>query len=103
MADLKKRVLSLSTGKTIKLWGNSIAISKSLEIGEGYAPNMYAYVVPQASDKATPTVLNPHGLTKEEMLELADMNIRLWMDLKDSIRLHGVGSAKVFNKDALLI
>lgn len=103
MAELKKRVLSLSTGKTIKLWGNSIAISKSLEISEGYAPNIYAYAPSGSSDKAAPSVANPHALTKEELLELADMNIRLWMDLKDSIRIHGAASAKVFNKEAILV
>jgi len=37
MADLKRRTLLLSSGKHIKLFGNSIAIGKSLEIGEGYA------------------------------------------------------------------
>ncbi|WP_315819362.1 hypothetical protein [Paraflavitalea speifideaquila] len=41
MADLKRKPLSLSSGKLLKLYGNSIAISKSLEIGEGYAPNIF--------------------------------------------------------------
>ena len=39
MAEFKRRTLFLSSGKQIKLFGNSIAIGKSLEIGEGYAPN----------------------------------------------------------------
>jgi hypothetical protein len=37
MADLKKRTLHLSSGKQINLFGNSLAIGKSLEIGEGGA------------------------------------------------------------------
>jgi len=36
MADLKRRTLQLSSGKHVKLFGNSVAISKSLEINEGY-------------------------------------------------------------------
>ena len=35
------------------------------------------------------------------MMELADYNIRLWMDLKDNIRKHGLNSPKIFNSDAL--
>lgn len=101
MADLKKRVLTFSTGKLIKLYGNSIAIGRSMEVGEGYAPNIFAYQHPQGTDK-TASVLNPHKLTPDELLELADFNIRLWMDFKDSVRRHGITNPKVFNKDAVL-
>ncbi|OJV52295.1 MAG: hypothetical protein BGO31_05545 [Bacteroidetes bacterium 43-16] len=102
MAEIKKRILTLSSGKIIKLWGNSLAIGKSLEIGEGYAPNLFSYSLSQTADKSVPTVSNPHGLNKEEFLELADYQIRLWMDLKDAIRLHGIGSIKVFNKEGMI-
>lgn len=102
MADLKRRVLSFSNGKQVKLWGNSIAIGKSLEISEGYAPTIISHVVPQGSDKAAPTVANPHGLTKDELLELADYQIRLWMDFKDAVRKHGINNAKLFNKEGML-
>lgn len=91
----------LSTGKQIKLFGSSMAIGKSLEIGEGYAPNIFSYIVEQPEGKLTPTVSNPHKLTPEEMMELADYNIRLWMDLKDNIRKHGLNSPRIFNSDAL--
>lgn len=102
MAELKKRMLTFSSGKVVKLWGNSLAIGKSLEVGEGYAPNFFSYSVTQTGDKSTATVSNPYGLTKEELLELADYQIRLWMDLKDGIRTHGTGSVKVFNKDGMI-
>lgn len=42
MAELKRRTLHLSSGKQIKLFGNSIAIGKSLQIGEGYTPNIFS-------------------------------------------------------------
>jgi hypothetical protein len=43
MAELKRRTLLLSTGKQIKLFGTSMAIGKSLEIGEGYAPKYFPF------------------------------------------------------------
>jgi len=92
MADFKRRTLLLSNGKQIKLFGNSIAIGKSLEIGEGYAPNIFSCTSDQSKEKSTLTVLNPYQLTSGEVMEVADYNIRIWMDLKDNIRKHGTGS-----------
>ena len=76
-----------------------MAISKSLEIGEGYAPNIFSYTDEQLDGKNTPSVSNPHKLTPEEMMELADFNIRLWIELKENIRKYGLNSIKVFNSD----
>ena len=101
MADLKRRTLLLSSGKSIKLFGNSIAIGKSLEIGEGYAPNIFSSIEAEPEGKTLSVVSNPHKLTAEEIQELADYNIRLWMDLKDNIRKHGISSPKIFNSDVL--
>jgi len=97
MADFKRRTLLLSSGKQIKLFGNSIAIGKSLEIGEGYAPNIFSYIDDQTTPKPTAAVSNPYELTPDEINELADYNIQLWMDLKANIRKHGLNSSKVFN------
>lgn len=101
MADIKRRTLILSSGKQIKLFGNSIAIGKSLEIGEGYAPNILAVGSVVSNDKATPAISNPHKLSGEEIMELADYNMQLWMDLKNNIRKYGLDSAKVFDGDAI--
>lgn len=102
MAELKKRILSLSTGRQIKLYGNSLAIGKSLEIGEGYAPNVLSFASDPNGEKASITVANPFKFTAEEIQEIADYNIRLWMELKDNIRKHGIGSNRIFNKEGLL-
>lgn len=124
MTDFKRRSLILNSGKQIKLFGNSIAISKSLQIGEGYAPNIFSCaeqqqeikassdggkvpqenkpVSEQSSMKKVISVANPYQLTEAEILEIADYNIRLWMDLKDNIRKYGMKNPKVFNRDALL-
>ena len=101
MADLKRRTLILSSGKQVKLFGSSVAIGKSLEIGEGYAPNIFSCISDQESEKSTPVVSNPYKLTPDEMMELADYNIQLWMDLKANIRRHGLNNPKIFNSDAL--
>lgn len=100
MAEFKRRTLFLSNGKTIRLFGNSIAIGKTLEIGEGYAPNIFSCSSDTSTEKLTTVVLNPYKITPEEMMELADYNIRLWMDLKDNIRKHGLDNPKVFSNDA---
>ncbi len=102
MAELKRRTLLLSSGKQIKLFGTSIAISKSLEVGEGYAPNIFSCVEEQPEGKGTPTtsLSNPHKLTKDEILELADYNIQLWMDLKTNVRKHGIDT-KIFTQDMM--
>ena len=102
MADLKKRLLTLSTGKQIKLYGNSIAINKSLELSEGYAPNILSFNSEGPSEKSTPSVLNPHKLTTDEIQELADYNILLWMQLKDNLRKHGLNNTKIFNREGML-
>jgi hypothetical protein len=101
MADFKRRTLLLSSGKQIKLFGSSIAIGKSLEIGEGYAPNIFSCTSEPIAVKSTASVNNPHDLSSEEIMEMADYNIQLWMDLKANIRKHGLQSAKIFNQDAL--
>ncbi len=93
MAEFKKKVLVLSTGKLIKLYGNSMAIGRSLEIGEGYAPNVYA----AAGDGVT----NPHQLSAEELMETADYIIQLWMDLKANVRKYGMESGNVFSKEGV--
>lgn len=96
MAEFKRKTLLLSSGKQIQLFGSSVAIGKSLEIGEGYAPNIFSCINNHGEDKPPGVVLNPHQLTFEEMMELADFNIQLWMDLKANIRKHGVESSKDF-------
>lgn len=99
MADFKRRTLLLSSGKQIKLFGNSMAIGKTLEIGEGYAPNIFACIEEQQDGKTPAGVSNPHKLNPDELAELADYNIQLWMDLKAAIRKHGSNSPKIFGQE----
>jgi len=99
MADLKRRTLQLSSGKQIKLFGNSVAISKSLEIGEGYAPNILSLVEEQPDSKNGVALSNPHRLTIEDLMELADFNIQLWMDLKAKLRQYGQLDPRIFGQE----
>ncbi len=99
MADLKRRTLQLSSGKQIKLYGNSVAINKSLEIGEGYAPNILSLVDEQQESKTPAGLSNPHRLTVDELMELADFNIQLWMDLKAGLRRYKEVDPRIFGQD----
>ncbi len=121
MADIKRRTLTLIGGKQIKLYGNSMAIGSSLEVGEGAAPNILSFMEQSEDEKldgtmpdftaenkpkkakpvAKPvaTVLNPYRLTVMEILEMADFNIQLWMQLKDNIRRYGLDNPRIFNRE----
>ena len=121
MTEFKRRTLFLNTGRQIKLYGNSMAIAASLEIGEGSAPNIFSFIEQNPSDKSnseisitspdgkllkdklskksTAEVLNPHRLTETDLMEIADYNIRLWLDLKDNIRRYGSDNPKIFNRE----
>lgn len=128
MAEFKRRTLYLASGKQVKLFGNSMAIGRSLEIGEGYAPNIFSCVQQETeSIKSTPTpvkpsgdllkdpakerekplpkhhaiVSNPFRLSETDLMEIADYNIRLWLDLKDNIRKFGVSNPQLFNGETL--
>lgn len=101
MAEFKRQTFQLSTGKQIRLYGNSFFINRNLEIGEGFVPNVFSLFEDQSDGKPSSTVSNPHKLTPEELGELADYNIRLWLDLKDSIRNSGINNPKVFSRESI--
>lgn len=103
MAEFKRQTFQLSTGKQIRLHGNSFFINRSLEIGEGFVPNIFSLFEEQSDGKASTTVSNPHRLTPEELHELADYNIRLWLDLKESIRNSGINNPKVFSRETIRV
>ncbi len=100
MAELSKRILKLSTGRQVKLYGTSIGISGTLEIGEGYAPNLLALNAEVKTDKTTAShVHNPNHFTAEELMELADYMMQLWLQLKINIRKYGTESPKLFARE----
>ena len=103
MAEFKRRTLILSSGKQIKLYGDSMAIGPSLELGEGSAPNIFSqapsHFTENATDKSPSKIANPYRLTAEELHDIADYNIQLWMDLKAAIRKYGVDNSKIFNQE----
>lgn len=123
MTDFKRRTLHLMTGKQIRLYGNSMAIGSSLEIGEGSAPNIFSYlereveskkkieippekeenevdITKKVARKKQAIVQNPHQLSAADLLEIADYNIQLWQDLKRNIRKYGVEDPRVFDQES---
>jgi hypothetical protein len=97
MAELKRQTFHFTNGKQIKLHGNSFFINRSLEIGEGSVPNIFFLFQDLLGSKTLTSVSNPYKLTAEELMELADYNSRLWLELKEAIRKHGITSPGVFN------
>lgn len=98
MATIKKRVLALTSGKTIKLSGHSLCISSTLEIGEGFTKNVLGINESYKKGGTQDQVLNPYTLTKDEIYEIADYNIFLWMELKGKIRQFNLESINIFKK-----
>lgn len=101
MAELRKKLLSLASGRQVRLYGSSIAISKGLEIGEGCAPNIFSFSGTEGASDPDGKVINVHNLSANDLEEIADYNIQLWMNLKANLRRHGVENPKVFNHDAI--
>ena len=99
MAEFKRQTFQLQSGKQLKLNGNSFFINRSLEIGEGFVPNIFSLFEEQMDSKRAASIINPYKLTPYELHELADYNIRLWLDLKESIRSNGVNNPKVFSRE----
>lgn len=102
MAELKRQTFFFSTGKQIRLYGTGFGITRSFEIGE-ITPNIFSLPESQEDGKLMTTISNPHRLTKDELLELADYIIRLCMDFKDNLRKYDVTNLKVFNKENIQV
>ncbi|MVT07736.1 hypothetical protein [Chitinophaga tropicalis] len=99
MAVIKKRVLQLSTGKQVKLSGMTLCITSFLEVGEGFTRNILYSDEDRPKEASPSPVANPYGLTQDEIMEMADYCIGLWMQLKDRIRQHGIKSPEIFRRN----
>lgn len=93
MAEFKRRTLRFSTGKQMSLYGNSISIGRTLEVGEGNIPNILALPIDPNTEQK---IQNPQHLTADEVMELADYMTGLWLQLKENIRRYGLESPKIF-------
>jgi hypothetical protein len=100
MAEIKRKMLLLSSGKQIKLTGTGLAIAKNLNVSEGYVPYVFSCAEEQKEDVQGSVILNPHKLTSDEIYDMADYNIQLWMDLKANIRKYGPDDPRVFSADS---
>ncbi len=100
MAELKRRLFLFTSGKQIRLYGNSMAIGRNMEIGEGNAPTILSVQEADAKGNSPAIIINPHKLAVDDFMEMADYNIQLWMNLKANIRKYGLDNPKIFSADA---
>jgi hypothetical protein len=100
MAEVKRKILLLSSGKQIKLTGTGLAIAKNLNISEGYIPYVFSCAEEQKDNVTDTIILNPHKLTADEIHDMADYNIQLWMDLKANIRKYGTNDPRIFSAES---
>jgi hypothetical protein len=97
MAILKKDTIIFSSGRQIKVPGGILSISRSLELADYYSRNVLYYEVEHRKNKDVEPVGNVYNLTKDEVIEIADCMIQLWIELKDNVRKSGIKSSEIFN------
>lgn len=69
---------------------------------QGSAPNIFSCMeIEKEPGKPISSVLNPFKLSADELQEIADYNIRLWLDFKENLRKMGTDDPKIFNTDAV--
>ncbi len=97
MANVKKDQMSFENGRQLTIPGGIVSISKSLELADYYSRSILFYDPISKTNKAVEPVQNIYNLTGNELIELADNMIRLWIDLKDNVRKYGIKSPEIFN------
>ncbi|WP_207510442.1 hypothetical protein [Longitalea luteola] len=97
MAVLKKDIITFSSGRQIKVLGGIFSIVSSLELADYYSRLVFFYDHDSKNNKELPSVKNIYNLTKEELIEVADCMIMLWIDLKDNVRKYGIDNPEIFN------
>ncbi|MEC5143058.1 hypothetical protein [Chitinophaga sp. 212800010-3] len=89
MAIVKKDTIVFSNGREITAPGGIISITRTLELSDYYSRNVFFL---DSSGK----VINIYQLTKDELIEIADLMIQLWMELKDNVRQADITSPTIF-------
>ncbi|NLU91397.1 hypothetical protein [Chitinophaga sp. Ak27] len=89
MAIVKKDTIVFSNGREITAPGGIISITRTLELSDYYSRNVF--FVDSAGK-----VINIYQLSKDELIEIADLMIRLWMELKDNVRQADIASPAIF-------
>lgn len=95
MANVKKDVIVFSNGKEIAAPGGIISITRSLELSDYYSRNVFFLDGSASAGK----VVNIYNLTKEELIEISDLMIQLWMELKDNVRHSDINSPAIFKSN----
>lgn len=97
MATIKKDCIIFSNGRQVDIPGGIISITRTLELNDYYSRNILFYDYASRSNKQLESVRNIYNLTTEELVELADCMIQLWIDLKDNARKLGMNNPEIFN------
>ena len=97
MATIKKDSIIFSNGRQIDIPGGIISITRTLELNDYYSRNILFYDYASKSNKQLEPVRNIYSLTTDELVELADSMIQLWIDLKDNVRKIGISNPEIFN------
>jgi len=90
-------MIVLSSGRQVMVPNGSFSISRRLEIADYYSRNIFFLEPALPGEKKADKVANIHALTREEVIEISDAMISLWISLKDNVRTLGVDNPEIFN------
>lgn len=96
MAILQKDTIIFSSGKELMVPQAAISINRRLELSDYYSRQIFFCDQSIPGDKKSATVVNIHRLSRDEIIEIADCMIQLWIDLKDNLRVYGNDNPSVF-------
>ena len=97
MTSSKRDSIIFSSGREIVLPGGVVSITRDFELADYYSRNIF-YLDSSAS---VGKVVNIHNLSKDEMIELSDLMIQLWIELKNNIRSNDINSPAIFNSKSI--
>lgn len=101
MATIKNKTLILHSGRQIPFMGyqNALCISDSLETGISCSGEFFSYNSRHKWDKELDPVSNPYNFSKDELCEIADYMVSLWMQFKENVRKHNLDDPAIFRRD----
>lgn len=97
MATFKKDSITFSNGRQVDIPGGIISITRTLELADYYSRNILFFDYASKTNKQVEPVRNIYNLSRDELIEVADCMIQLWIDLKDNTRKMGIENPDIFN------
>ena len=95
MATIKEDIMVLRSGRQVPVSCSNLIIRPNLELVTGWQSDFLIKNKKKIKDEPNCEVTNPYNLSKDDLFEMADYMMQLWMKLKDNIRTYRLESDKI--------